>query len=228
MNGMEQPVAQSQLDWVKDADPVLRAARAEAFWLLARAFMPPPRGWRFGDWYGLLITDLEELSGTLQLDLAALRAAAQQAIDLRRDVDEAGGPGADWLVAYASLFLTPPVPAPLNAGLLLEGSLAGSVAQQALACYQAGGFAPSDDFHDLPDHVAVQLEFMARMLDQQTNDGERQALADSFAHHFLRAWAPLLQQACQRAAAQEPAGWVYAALAGIVLQLVSAQDESLA
>lgn len=224
MSGVTLSAPEWEPAWEPEGEASWRA-RADACWLLARAFMPPPHGWRFRDWFEPLLADLEDLAAPLQLDLAAVQAAGRQVAELRRDTEDGGGPGADWLVAYAALFLTPPVLAPLNTGLLLEGSLAGWVAQQAKACYQTAGFEPCEDFHDLPDHVAMQLEFMARLLDRAALDIEARALVESFSHHFPAAWAPLLQQACQRAAPREPAGHVYAALAGLIPQVLRTANE---
>lgn len=203
-----------------------RLARADAYWLLARAFLPPPRGWLLSQWSEPLLSDLADLAPTLGLDLTRLHTAVATVQAQRAALESAGGPMADWLVAYSAIFLTPPVDAPLNTGLLLEGSLAGTVAQQAAQCYREGGFAPAENFRDLPDHVAMQLEFVAHLLERaEQGDEAAEALAEDFVRHFVAAWAPLLEQACQRASAREPGALVWAALAQVIQQLLPAPTD---
>lgn len=197
--------------------------RADLLFCLARAFMPPPPQWSVCDWAQPLADDLIELGPALGLDMAEVHAAldaecARWAAAARR----ADGSADRWLVEYTRLFLMPPVVVPLNTGLYLEGSLGGSAAQMMRACYETAGVLPDEAFHDLPDHVAMQLEFMARLLERGARgDADAAAMAQEFAHEFVHAWAGPLQRACAAASTAWPAAAVYQALAHLMRRLVA-------
>lgn len=194
--------------------------RADACWVLARAFCPPPAGWRFAAWSEPLLADLESISDALGLDSGGV-SVAFDAEHCRRTAQ--GLADTDWLVDYAALFLVPPIVVPLNTGLLLEGSLAGTVAQQALQCYARAGYTPSPQFRDLPDHASMQLEFLAHLLERVAGgDDAMRGEADAFVWHFVAQWAPLLREACERAQGRHPAAGVYAALARWLEQCLDA------
>lgn len=191
--------------------------RADLFYCLARAFMPPPPQWSVCDWARPLADDLGELTRSLALDgapaLSALDAACRQYAEGQSLADS---PAEPWLVEYARLFLTPPAPVPLNTGLYLEGAVGGTAAQMMRSCYETAGVVPSEHFHDLPDHVAMQLEFLARLHERAARgEVDAGAMAEEFAAEFVRAWVEPLQQACAAAAARWPAAQVYGALAGL-------------
>lgn len=127
--------------------------RAE-FWLcLAQALLPPR-----GEFLPLalrddLADDLAYLADSLGLDIgdkvAELRAALAQ-IDAE-----------SLLPAYSSLFLVPPIPARLNAGFYLDGTLLGANTRMLAEVFQRHGVEQSPDMHDTPDHLATILEFLA-------------------------------------------------------------------
>ena len=186
-------------------------AQTDACWVLARAFTPPPAGWSFATWSEPLLADMESISDALSLDADRLRASVAAECARRATL---GCAQEDWLIDYSALFLVPPIAVPLNTGLLLEGTLAGTVAQQALQCYARAGYTPSPTFRDLPDHVGMQLEFLGHLLERAAaGDAAAADDADAFIQHFVAPWAPLLRQACERAQARLPAAAVYAALA---------------
>lgn len=198
-----------------DAEPVRSGAErasdlADLFVLLAAAFAPPPAALTARDWCEPLAADLAELGGALELDTAAAERSLRAT---------AAGPlaGEPWLVEYSRLFLVPPVPVTLNTGLYLEGSLAGASAQMMAQCYAAAGFTQRETFRDLPDHVAIQLEFVAALLERGApGDEDAAAMAQEFAEGFVAHWAPLLQRACATAAAEHSAAAVYAELARLL------------
>lgn len=191
--------------------------RADLLFCLARAFMPPPAAWSVCDWAQPLADDLAELSGALGLDgepaLSALAEECRRHAAAMARADDSAEP---WLVEYARLFLTPPVPVPLNTGLYLEGAIGGAAAQMMRACYATAGVVPSEAFHDLPDHVAMQLEFLARLHERAARgEHDAAAMADEFAAEFVQAWIEPLQLACAAAASRRPAARVYRALAAL-------------
>lgn len=192
--------------------------RADLWFVLARAFLPPPPSLSFPHWADALAQDLAELATALGLHAEAALAVLNcppQHIALTTD------PTA-WLVSYAGLFLTPPVRVPLNTGLYLEGSLGGEAAHMMRMCYERAGFAPNQSFRDLPDHVAMQLEFLG-WLEERAAQGDDQAaeFATEFLDSFVSGWAEPLERACRAAADERPEAAVFAELAALIRQLLT-------
>lgn len=215
---IEPPIQQPQT-----ATPQGRALlqRADLLYCLAQAFLPPPSGWSICDWAQPLADDLVEMeTGLPSLDLDGLKAALETEC-ARWAKASRTGEGDTWLVEYSRLFLVPPVPVTLNAGVYLEGALGGSSIQMMVACYEIAGVQPDDRFHDLPDHVSMQLEFLARLYERAAQ-GEADALsmAQEFATEFVHAWGGPLEQACRKAEAVFPAAAVFASLAHVMRQVL--------
>lgn len=200
--------------------------RADLLFCLARAFMTPPAGWSVCDWAQPLADDLTELGASLGVDTDGVQAAlvgeCSRWASAARLADGSADP---WLVEYSRLFLMPPVAVPLNTGLYLEGSIGGTASQMMRSCYETAGIVPSESFHDLPDHVAMQLEFVARLMERSARgDADGMAMAQEFCSEFIHAWAGPLEQACATASTRFPAARVYAALARLVRQAVGDPD----
>lgn len=195
--------------------------QADLLYCLAQAFSPPPADWTVCDWAQPLVDDLADMApGLPGLDLEPIKAAL--AAECERWATEARNANGDpWLVEYSRLFLVPPVPITLNAGVYLEGALGGSSTQMMLACYEIAGVQPDERFHDLPDHVAMQVEFLAR-LHERAARGDTDALdmAREFAAEFVHTWGAYLEQACLKATPRFPAAAVFAALARLLRQAV--------
>jgi TorA maturation chaperone TorD len=115
----------------------------------------------------------------------------------------------------------PPVPVTLNTGIYLEGGLAGVSAQMMANCYTTAGLAQKENFRDLPDHVAIQLEFVGALLGRYADgDADALAMACEFTEGFVVHWIEPLRGACLKASASQPAAGVYAALAGVLAAAV--------
>lgn len=188
------------------------SAIADLFFTLAAAFTPPPEGLSARDWCEPLAEDLTEMGAELGIDVARSVARLEKA---------ARGEWLDdsWLVEYSRLFLVPPVPVPLNTGMYLEGGLSGVSAQMILQCYSTAGFAPSDSFRDLPDHVAIQLEFVASLLRRaEAGDGDSADMAREFMDSFVSHWVRPLRDACERSAGRSQAALVYLAIVDVLQQ----------
>ncbi|MDR7152862.1 TorA maturation chaperone TorD [Hydrogenophaga palleronii] len=187
--------------------------RADLLYCLAQAFLPPPDTWSICDWAQPLVDDLAEMApGLPGLDMEGVKSAL--ATECARWAANARAGDADtWLVEYSRLFLVPPVPVTLNAGVYLEGALGGNSTQMMLACYEMAGVKPDERFHDLPDHVAMQLEFLARLYESAARgDPDAQGMAEEFATEFVHAWGGPLDRACHKASTRFPAALVFAAL----------------
>lgn len=195
-----------------EAAPAAAGAAADLFLTLAAAFTAPPARMSASDWSLPLAADLEELGDALGLDTAAA-ARTLRALAAERGTDE------PWLVDYSRLFLVPPVPVTLNTGIYLEGSLGGSSAQMMQQCYGTAGFAIRESFRDLPDHVAVQLEFVAALL-QRAEAGDETAgdMAREFTDAFIVHWVEPLHAACGKAAVHDLAAHVYETLVDVLRQ----------
>ncbi|MGB9700332.1 MAG: TorD/DmsD family molecular chaperone [Thermodesulfobacteriota bacterium] len=79
-------------------------------------------------------------------------------------------------VEYTYLFINalPHVPAPPYASAYRGmGFLMGEPAERAWRAYQAAGLDLAEDFHDLPDHLAVQLEFLSWLEGQEIEAKEQ-------------------------------------------------------
>jgi TorA maturation chaperone TorD len=184
------------------------SAKAEFYVCLARAFGPMRTPQAEDAFAHALADDLAQLAAHSGYDIgdAAARLAAS-----------AAAPGARPLADYSALFLVPPVPVPLNAGLYLDGGLLGRSTQAMLERYRDAGLAPDERFHDLPDHVTMQLEYLAVMF-ARAAEGDRAsaARAREFLARFVLAWLPAFRLALHAAAQRIPAARAYEALAAIL------------
>ena len=120
---------------------------------------------------------------------AGERIDAQLAAGARRLGEEFSVQGIDaLLVDYARLFLGPTqmLAAPYGS-VWLEGEKTAmgetTVAVQAL--YRDGGFEVADDFRELPDHVAAELEFLYLLIHRE-NEAHRNS--DQESRQALEAW----------------------------------------
>jgi len=101
---------------------------------------------------------------------------------------------------YGSVWLEP------DANLMQDSTMA------VQALYEEGGFELAEDFHELPDHVAAELEFLYLLIhrrNQARRSADATALAEAdglrrrfLAHHVGRWVTPFT--AAMRAGAREP------------------------
>jgi putative dimethyl sulfoxide reductase chaperone len=132
--------------------------KAELYLCLARAFAVPNESSLFDALRDDLPGDLEDLGSRLGYPIGFALAEFRQAI--------AGiGDAQQLLVLYSRLFLVPGEHHPsLNTGAYLDGTIAGSSVTALETCYARCGLDKRGDFHDLPDHLSVQLELVAWLL----------------------------------------------------------------
>lgn len=162
-------------------------ARSDLFLCLARAFAPPRDPEALTLLREALPEDLEELAAPSGYDLAAPLDDYRAAI--------AAVPNAErLLVLYSRLFLVPGEPHPsLNTGGYLDGALAGGSVTALETCYRRCGLEPGADIRDLPDHLSIQLEFLAWLLaaesrSEQTGAEGPPIRSDEFLARFVAGW----------------------------------------
>lgn len=166
-----------------DLSPRL-ARRSELYLCLAQAFMPPTKERHYEALARDLAMDLEEL-------LPGLEAGARWSEAVRRAPDHPG-----LLGAYSRLFLVPPYRAPLNAGLHIDGSMMGPSVTEMEQFYERHGLVRRSDFRDMSDHLAVQLQFVAMLLDSAPQAGDESEAtyyleeARTFVDRFMISWIP--------------------------------------
>ena len=80
-------------------------------------------------------------------------------------------------VEYTRLFITayPRIPAPPYASIYLEDDrlVWGNTTVDALEIYREAGLKVSDDFRDVPDHIAAELEFVSYLISSQLKAEEK-------------------------------------------------------
>ncbi|MCP1676695.1 TorA maturation chaperone TorD [Natronocella acetinitrilica] len=141
------------------AAPAQRAqARAACYLNLAQCLRPPHDPALVAAMGSDLVPDLREALVTLG-DPPELRESVRR---LEQALAEPGA-GDRLLRDYTWLFLTPPYRVDLNAGLYLDGALMGPSVQQLVQLYRRHGVEKGSAFHDLPDHIALLLEFSAML-----------------------------------------------------------------
>jgi nitrate reductase assembly molybdenum cofactor insertion protein NarJ len=88
-----------------------------------------------------------------------------------------------------------------------------------LQCYGTAGFAPSESFRDLPDHVSIQLEFVGSLLQRaEAGDGDAADMAREFVDSFVSHWVRPLRNAMERSVSRSRAALVYLAVVDVLQQ----------
>jgi len=210
-----------------------RTTESTRLWLaalrgLARGFTYPDAGWVAtlldGQWPAALAGVLEPL------DLAA--EGVRQAIETLPEELEMALQALQVEYTYLFINAVPRVPAPPYASAYTaQGLLMGAPAEAALVAYRQAGLALAEDYHDLPDHIAAELEFLVwlgeqALAAQESGDEEqaglRQAQQQAFLSQQVQPWLPAF---CRRVkeAARLP---FYRELACLAEPLLSVVPES--
>ncbi len=105
-------------------------------------------------------------------------------------------------VEYTRLFITayPRIPAPPYASIYLEDDrlVWGNSTVEALEIYREAGLKVSDDFRDVPDHIAAELEFVSYLISSELKAKEKGdddrlskmlSIQDCFLADHLLKWA---------------------------------------
>jgi DMSO reductase family type II enzyme chaperone len=165
--------------------------RGECYRLLAACFYPPQKSlWRE-----------ERLLDNLATALETICPSAREPV---RRMREAWTPGSaeDLLVEYAQLFVGPQrvIAPPYGSVYLEEGRrVMGDSTLDALQAYREAGLGLDPDFKELPDHIAVELEFLSYLTTKGAEAAETGrheeasgllAARESFLDRHLRCWVP--------------------------------------
>ena len=196
------------------------ATRADLYQCLAQAFLPPMEASYHQAMTEALAADLDDLlpgrgAGT---ELASAMATAPDPDALLR--------------VYSRLFLVPPRPVSLNASVYLDGGIMGPTAMDVRACYQHHGVDGDAAFRGTPDHLVLQLRFLALLLASaaETNAESRDPLleeARDFVHRFLSPWVGDMAQRLNTETAADPRVRPYAVLGQLVREAVAADAQWL-
>jgi len=126
-------------------------ARAHVYRLLSACYYQPEAAFLEEDVFGQLAAQLADANLAREFDVKALE-------------DDFRAAGGDALLRdYSQLFLGPfTIPARPYGSSYLDGPkvVMGDSTMQLCALYRDGGFKVDTDFLELPDHVAVELEFL--------------------------------------------------------------------
>lgn len=167
-------------------------AKAEFYLTLSRAFMPPTQPDAYEAFVRILPDELADIARAagyrVDAPIADYAAAAARIPDPLQ-----------LLQTYAGLFLMPPREVQLHVAVYLDGAILGGSADGLMQCYAGEGLGRSDDFHDLPDHLSVVLEFLALLYGKAAEtDGYPQAdLLDRAAtlnRQYLLSWVPIMRR----------------------------------
>ena len=197
-------------------DPVAGAARENLCRLLAAAFYQPEATLAKEG----LFTGLKDAAAGIDPGLAD--AACRMEAAFAKEGAES------LLVEYTRLFLGPveAVARPYGSvWLTKEKTLMQARSLEVEALYHEGGFELAEDFRELPDHVAAEIEFLYQLLyrenrarrDDDAALGGILALKRRFLAGHLGAWMPLFAGAIDRGTTSD----YYRALAALARDFVA-------
>lgn len=160
-------------------------ARANVYRLLSACYYQPEEAFLEEDIFGQLKTATATVGAERQSDVAAMEDT------FRESGFEA------LMLDYTRLFLGPfSILAKPYGSIYLDGenTVMGDSTMRALALYREGGFEVADDFREVPDHVALELEFLYLLtfrLGNETDTVEKDrlgALKRRFLAEHLGSW----------------------------------------
>ena len=191
--------------------------REHCFRLLSTCFYEPQKELFIKE---NLFGNLTEYLQPVCLDAAAFSGDMEKSI--HKYTDE------DLRVEYAKLFAGPfELLAPPYGSVYLDDGrrVMGDSTMEVIAMYENEGLARSDEFKDLPDHIAVEMEFVSYMIYKEREAMEKSDLdtarkyvdkQEAFLNAFVRPWVP---QFCEKIKESTDNGF-YTALADCVSAFV--------
>ncbi len=183
-------------------------ARADVYRLLSACYYQPEDVFLEEEVFSQLKTALAKASPSGDMEAAGLddcfRASGVETL----------------MLDYSRLFLGPfDILAKPYGSVYLDGEkvVMGDSTMQALELYREGGFDIAEDFREMPDHIAVELEFLYLLsfrIGQESDDEERTrlvALKHRFLENHLGCWVGTLSAAIRNGAETD----FYKLLAGL-------------
>ncbi len=139
---------------------------------LAQCMQYPDSEWVNEDFFHVLYNLLGTLGGV------------DNAVELKKKIDQAKDPIEDLQVEYTRLFINgvPHVIAPPYGSVYMDKSLQGTFSGNTLAFYRDKGF-DMDENADLPDHLIHELEFLSLLALEEDLSGE-----EAFLTQLFRPW----------------------------------------
>lgn len=138
-------------------------AAAELYLCLSKALAPPVQAGALDELRDGMLFDLQELCPELPaIDQGLLHSLAEELAKVAS--------AQRLLVGYSKLYLTPPAPAPLNLGFYLDGAANGRTADTLEQLYRRQQLEKDPAFHDLWDHLALNLQCIAWMLSRMIDE----------------------------------------------------------
>lgn len=165
--------------------------RGECYRFLAACFYQPKKE----------ILGAEQLLPTLTQNLREVCPAAAPFAQ-RMQESLAAYTEEELTVEYARLFVGPfGLKAPPYGSVYLDGdrTVMGPSTMETIRLYEEEGLARDEEFHELPDHIAVELEFMYYLIyrevealqrGEQARAEEYRRKEEDFRIRFLDKWAP--------------------------------------
>ena len=165
--------------------------RGECYRFLAACFYEPKKE----------ILGAEQFLPTLSFNLQTVCPAAAPAAERMRE-HLAGYTEEELAVEYARLFQGPfGLKAPPYGSIYLDNdrTVMGPSTMETIGIYEQEGLARGEGFHELPDHISVELEFMYYLSYRQAESLQKgdlpraeayRAKQEQFSTRFLAAWVP--------------------------------------
>lgn len=172
-------------------------ARTDVYRLLSACYYQPEDAFLEEDVFSQLKTALAKASPSGVIDAAALD-----------DCFKSSGVEV-LLLDYSRLFLGPfEILAKPYGSVYLDGEkiVMGDSTMQALELYREGGFDVAEDFLEMPDHIAVELEFLYLLsfrIGKASDDEEKACLIllkQKFLEEHLGRWVGTLSEAIRKGA----------------------------
>lgn len=164
--------------------------KSEFYLMMARVFMTPHSQEIFQAMMEYLADDMMELDQVLGYGLGSHLEAYR--IEMAKISSHE-----ELLIIYSRIFLQPPREAQINPGVYVDGAFMGGTVDEMAAFYLRFGLARGEHFKDLPDHVSVQLEFVACLFARAAEaliagipDVGAEAGARHYLYEFVRRWLP--------------------------------------
>jgi len=175
-------------------------------WLAALRGLARGLGYPDAEWVAVLLDGWWPMTFAAVLELLGVSAdGIQQAIKALPAETAAALEALQIEYTYLFINAVPHVPAPPYASAYTgEGLLMGEPAEAALLAYRRAGLVLARDYHELPDHLAAELEFLAWLGEQiaeayGTGDEESARMWTAQQQSFLRRQVqPWLSSFCRR------------------------------